>query len=56
MKTPRFKIEYLPRVDWNRDRPWGVKRHRRGCYVMLGTRGLSLWWRKRRDTNTWFAS
>ncbi|WP_175401132.1 hypothetical protein [Gordonia sp. UCD-TK1] len=48
--TPRFKIEYLPAVDWStRSHPsarqWGVKRHRRGCWVKLGRRGFSVWWR-----------
>jgi hypothetical protein len=40
----RYYIEYEPRVDWG-DSRWGIKRHRRGCYVKLGRRGLSVWWR-----------
>ncbi|QKO02394.1 hypothetical protein SEA_BLINGBLING_73 [Gordonia phage BlingBling] len=48
--TPRFKIEYLPAVDWSTHRhpaarQWGIERHRLGCNVKLGSRGLSVWWR-----------
>ncbi len=51
MTTPRFRIEYLPAVDWSTRRhppphdSGGIERHRRGCNVKLGSRGLSVWWR-----------
>lgn len=42
MSTPRYKVEYIPRSAPSQ---WGVQRHRRGCFVWLGSRGFSLWWR-----------
>lgn len=51
---PRVRFEWLGRCDWtsgHRDPtlfercPWGINRHRRGCYIKLGNRGLSIWWK-----------
>ncbi len=36
-------IEWLGRCDWSNNRSWGIRRHRRGFYMKLGTYGASVW-------------